>query len=405
MHRAALRKQDSMPDASNLALWRAAVEHFVRSKKVTRALASILVRYGAWCTSSCSVERNFFKAQWAVEGRKAWLSEQRYNDELKVLCDVGDECAPELVPEARKLWIAMLYGDVRKAQEGRLARGVLQGKGIKRTLKGFIKTRRAHVSAMLEDVGVRQETERTVKRMKAPGKLSESMKKEVTFQKAKRMSYLVDALASGHVDVESLDAATIDVVLQEMKRREKAAARSLQERRRKDRALQPPSKPTLQNKAVFVEPDVNLGPSELQRSATAHGWRTVADRTMANVFVVRTPADPGQRTGWVVALRGGVVTTSEYLLNDGQLGAAIAFKQATKNRKWVYLDDSFMTAHPTVSQLLIVCGTQRESKWIFLQSRDEVQRIHANLSGKGRDNMLLVFVSKRISENLPPALS
>ncbi len=99
------------------------------------------------------------------------------------------------------------------------------------------------------------------------------------------------------------------------------------------------------------------------------------------------------------------MVTTEYLLSNGQVGAAVAYKQATKSQRIIYLDDSFVAQHPTISELLTVCGTQHSNRWRFLTSLAEVQEVNAMLVGKGRSSELFVMVSAYVLRHLPLAFS
>ncbi len=89
------------------------------------------------------------------------------------------------------------------------------------------------------------------------------------------MSYLVDAMQDGTIDVDTLDAETVDVLVAELERRDKAYKSSLAERKRKAGALDPAARPTLRGKAVFIEPDVDVGDTQIRDAQRAHGWRKV----------------------------------------------------------------------------------------------------------------------------------
>lgn len=99
--------------------------------------------------------------------------------------------------------------------------------------------------------------------------------KQVTFQLAKRMSYLVDAVEDGVVDIDSLDADEVDILVEEMERRQNAVKTSLADRRRKASFLSPPTRRSLQGKAVFIEPDVEIGEAKLRELQRRDNWRKV----------------------------------------------------------------------------------------------------------------------------------
>ena len=85
----------------------------------------------------------------------------------------------------------------------------------------------------------------------------------------------MDSVQDGVIDLDSLDADTVDVLIMELERREAAHKKSLAERKRKNTMLDPPTKPTLQGKAVFIEPDVDINAEQLRDAQRAHGWHKV----------------------------------------------------------------------------------------------------------------------------------
>ena len=406
-------KRAAEPNLSNFAAWRVAVEHVRRSRKDTQprvvTLIAALTRYGAWTSSSSGVERNFFMSQWAVESRKAWLSDALFNDELKILCDIHDSDMDELCLAARQIWHDMKYGNKRPPYRQRIDHGLKRkANALHTSLDGWLKRRRESVGQMLTLVGAQNEARMTVKKMRPCGRAwSDKLQKEAIFQQAKHMTYLVDAILDGTIDVDKLDVESLRIVYDEICRREEACKRALTERRNKLKIFGLPPQSTLRGKQVFIEGDVQLSASDLQAAQQAHGWRRAADRTQADVYIVSSPAHPGQRTGWCVALRGGTLTTSEYLLSNGQNGAAIVFKSATRTEQKVFVTEEFIAAHPTISELLHVCGHQPRTRWRWLADMDEVRAVNDKFMAKSREAELIVFVSKAQFNRRPevPGLS
>jgi hypothetical protein len=97
------------------------------------------------------------------------------------------------------------------------------------------------------------------------------------------MAYFVNSIEDGTIDIDTLSAQECEVVMEEISRREEAAKRSLAERKKKVAALAPPHKLTLQGKAVFLEPDVQIGQLQLQQLQRTHGWRKVGPVGYARV--------------------------------------------------------------------------------------------------------------------------
>ena len=99
--------------------------------------------------------------------------------------------------------------------------------------------------------------------------------KQVDFQRAKRMSYLVDAVEDGVVDIDSLDADEIDILAEELERRQQSVKKSLAERKRKASFLSAPNRRSLDGTAVFIEPDVQIGEARLREFQRRDKWRKV----------------------------------------------------------------------------------------------------------------------------------
>jgi len=115
----------------------------------------------------------------------------------------------------------------------------------------------------------------------------------------------------------------------------------------------------------------------------------------SDVFVVVSPSALGQRTHWALMMRGGFSTTSEFLLTNGQAGAAIAYSSSAKTRRTAFCSMEFQAAHPTVFEILKTTSTQHGARWKWLETEDELVDIAKKIQGKGRDAELIVFVSLR----------
>jgi hypothetical protein len=85
------------------------------------------------------------------------------------------------------------------------------------------------------------------------------------------------------------------------------------------------------------------------------------------------------------------------------MGAAVAYQRATRAQHTFYLTDEFVTSHPTVSQIILVCSSQAGNRWKMLELEDEVARVANNFATKGRLAELLVFASQREYKHKPAA--
>ena len=82
-------------------------------------------------------------------------------------------------------------------------------------------------------------------------------------------------MQDGTVDVETLEEDELEILLEETERRAAAYKRSKADRKRKTVALKPPTRPTLQGKKVFIEPDVQVGEAKLRELQRIDKWLKV----------------------------------------------------------------------------------------------------------------------------------
>ena len=118
-------------------------------------LNELLLLLTAFCPVLSGVEQNCSLAQWALEGLRAWLSDQLENEELKLLCDHRSDEEEALINQARIIWVRSGFGKPRAS--GPLGRAPRSDAGVKRgsgdqegTEAHFIKRRRLAVDAALQ---------------------------------------------------------------------------------------------------------------------------------------------------------------------------------------------------------------------------------------------------------------
>eukprot|EP00969_Alexandrium_andersonii_P024890 1087703-Alexandrium_andersonii.AAC.1 len=74
-------------------------------------------------------------------------------------------------------------------------------------------------------------------------------------------------------------------------------------------------------------------------------------------------------------MRGGSVTTLEYLMSDVKRGALIARKAGANTIRAAYCSDEFRIKHPVVYDMLSLLPRQPGGKWRWLSSTNEVAKI------------------------------
>jgi hypothetical protein len=406
----AARKKKTAPHLSSLEAWKAAVDHVRSSRKLTshvRALVGVLIRFAAWTGTSCGVERSFTMHQWAVEGRRAWTTDELENDELKLLCD-RDQDQDEVISErARSIWTETGYGVARVEYKTRIDAGTKRKRtGNEVSEVAWIKRRRDKVSDVLREVGAQTAAREDLKEIRNNSTgWTAGHKKEEHHLMVRRMSEFVDALVDGTADPDQVnDVELCKLIIEEIERREVADKRRATERVRKDRAFKPGTRPELRGKSVFVSPEVDCAEDVLRLPLRNLGLRRVTDRTQADVFLEESMSQVGQRTAWCALMRGGLVVSNEFIISEGAKGAAIAYKAVLRSTKSVFCTQEFQDKHPVVYNILQVTSTQRGNKWRWLANLASVNDTAKKFKSKGRTSELVVFVGLREFRQKPAVL-
>lgn len=176
---------------------------------------------------------------------------------------------------------------------------------LKPSLVAWAKRRRTQIDDMVKSAGVKV-LRKDLKELKASDEgWTKGHQKESDHLTEKRMSRFVDALVDGHMDVNDLSREEVDVVLEELERRDISDKKSAAEARLSERAFAKAPKPCFNKQTIFVESDVKVQADCLLDSTRALGMRRVTDRTAADVFLVANIAEMSKRTAWCSCIRGG----------------------------------------------------------------------------------------------------
>lgn len=342
--------------------------------------------------STSGVERSFFLASWAVEGRRGPAFESLENDEMQIVCyeDLYGE-VDAILDLAREAWVKAGYGKARVPYNTRLDSGTKRAAAPGNSESAWLKRRRAEVDSLMQDVGA-VAAEQAVHDIKTCRR--GWTRRHAKFAKSllhKRMSRFVDAVLNGGIDPKSLGEDECDVIMQEIKRREQVDKRYVATVRRRQSVFEPRAPPALDQKRVFVEPNVDICEPRLRSAMRASGMERVADRLQADIFVVRNPAQVGQRTAWCCGMLGGMITTSEFILSGGRRGAAVAYSPGYRFRRTVFCTDRFRDSHPTVFEILQDTSRRRGHKWRWLQSLEDVTSMSQQYKRTGRLAELIVL--------------
>ena len=90
------------------------------------------------------------------------------------------------------------------------------------------------------------------------------------------------------------------------------------------------------------------------------------------LFVRSDPANPGQRTLWVVMLTGAMIVVPQFVSSQGKSGACVAFAPAAiAQRRKFWMSEAFIGAHPRIAALVQEAAGLVPSKWTQVHTADE----------------------------------
>jgi hypothetical protein len=147
---------------------------------------------------------------------------------------------------------------------------------------------------------------------------------------------------------------------------------------------------------LFLEPAtaLALGPDSmraLRAQCRKLHVELVADRLQADMVLVSSVAQLGQRTTWCLALCGGSAVTYDYIIKNFKSGTALVFKKAVASKRLIYVSDAFRLAHPELARILDFKASGEGSKWKFLAK--DVFLHKAAGANKVVKNLLVAFVT------------
>lgn len=206
--------------------------------------------------------------------------------------------------------------------------------------------------------------------------------KEMLFQQAKHEMAKVKAaqqkLLVGPEKTRSLKRACRLV-----QRREKETRRSYEMMASKRRAAyRPAQRPSLVGQALWVDPRVQRPAlREFMAVVESSKMRIVQDRCLAQVFVVKSVDDPGQRTLWSAILGGGAIVNKEYIETLGLRGRSLVYRRAVAMKRSFFLSEGFLATYPEMTRILMHMSAQPGSKFKCIRSQEQAlatgERYHA----------------------------
>ena len=207
-----------------------------------------------------------------------------------------------------------------------------------------------------------------------PAGWTASHEAERDFLRGKEFDALVDAVVEGTYAAERLDVATLELVVREARRRQKARVTGDRPRKR-PRVIWPGD---LRAQAVFMEP--GLAHEDVLADACAALQLRRVDRHLASYFVGPDVAKLPQRSAWAIGLQGAyAINNVEYLCSGGALlGNALAHQARGNVRRQIYFTNAFETRFAALCAIIRRCA----ASWRIIGD-DELAAAKARARGSG----------------------
>ena len=288
---------------------------------------------------------------------------------------------PDTVPhdalceEAQKIW-KEYFGQARISCMTRLDKGIKRPHDENKCLAvtALQKKRRQESSASAEMVDINRVE--AVAANGSSGVWSETMAKELLFQKNKQYDskverYLQNALLEDEVDPELVDVALKLRATQEKNDQQRVA------KEKRNQNLLVPKKCSIQRNKFHLE-DTNW----LHKVRAASRHNVMIHPWDAENWVVSDPSNPKEQVLWSASLLGGLVVDVAYFESDGEQGLAIHFSPFVDISRKVYVSEAFKQAHPRVAEVLRHCLAHQRSKMNVLDSWVAFADQHCRLDHK-----------------------
>jgi hypothetical protein len=370
-------KEFTNRDVSNFDAWRNALTQPRRAKEGRTpgaTLRQVIIRYGAWGFSTSGVERAFSDAQRIAGLSRTQLSMSLTSDEMVLVnSSLTAKEMTEVTIEAQAAW-AVVYGDERRGSKTRLDAGKPkpQDAGGKSSETGFIKQRRAAVHELAS-------TRKAVAfdEIQVPdGYWTEKHDKEVKFQTSKARDRELAALEDGGLlDDEVRPDMKDDLLGFQIKRADNHFKR---EAMASKHSLKPMRKSLhLDGLNVFLATSLDDRQS-LECFCRQKGARVVADKAIAELFIIPDVSAPSPQTRCCCILGGHTVADNQFLLSAGKKGCAVEYKRSLKCQRIIYFSDGFLAGHPAMADLILQKMDGAGSNW-RLSTSFASDKLRANL--------------------------
>ena len=307
----------------NKTVWKTMIEKLnatptLRECHPTDVLRDAGELYLLFGPSSSGVEQGFSIAQWGFGDYRQSALPDAEEFALRIVQDLQNHDREKIIKCARRVWFA-IYGRARESTSQRIDKGVLRSTPtvepdksdtsvVAHTETDFIKSRRAAIAAESSNAPMMNlDADALIANAhEASHGWTAPLKKELDFQTQKLHTRKVQAVAEGVLPGDDALRAEVKSVRRRKLNDEKARQRK---RRRIDLQLEGKTVDELlkevTGKHVYVDVDISYE-NLLDAAFCRLSMQKVDAMHDADVFIVNTPGEVGQRVKLVTGLRGAI---------------------------------------------------------------------------------------------------
>jgi len=388
--------------------WRQALDATSRRQGVqknhpSKELVKVAREFFAYGGSTTGCEQAFARTLRSLNAQQGALKESREEDILKLVIDYKEEQESMVLGLAREQW-ARYYNHARAPRtEKRLdfmkAKAKISGRD---TETSWLRARRSQVSAGMLEKKSASAPARPLKRW-LPGH-----DKETTFQKGKRQKKMFDTYEQGALDQELItDVFKADFAAYETKRavQDKRHLREVSKKEANAEGGVAKSYEAMVAMPTYVDDSLDDEEKvEVRRWLTQSGATEVSTRLEAKMFVVKRPADAGDRINWIAKLIGGYIVSAAHLRT--RRGVGLAFKPAAKTKRSLWISPAFKQKYEGVAACIRgALQNYGESKIKLIDDRGtfEAERARARAAKRNKEVVGLVTSSEKKDRSRPHA--
>jgi hypothetical protein len=327
-------------------------------------LGPLLCRFVVSPGSTAGIEQNFsaFKRVLGEHTCASELGEER-RLVLHLACCTMPGASETLLARARLIW-ANSFGAPRASNTGTL-RGFKTAKPDGSTCTSWLRRRRDQVHKSMATPIVDEAVQ-------AAGSAAWTAKHEaeLNFQKGVRLEHHCAAVQHGVANEESLgpDAAEkIDAYRRSLLKREHNL---LQKGALADKKRTDPVMPKLRGLSVYADGEASPILAKTHKkwmlSLQRFQLKPTQDRTVASVFAVLNPSEPGDRVKVIAAMVGGFICTPEFLLGETSSSVGLKLQRALQWPRHIFISDRcYAKHHGFVDMMQHVCAQQKGCRWTW----------------------------------------